>query len=100
MRAAFVLTSVVLGLAFGVLAAGWANRLLLGALITGSMVAIWALSHIVERVRGRDMWHFTAPYPYRWMRKGGEDAVPPPNVVGKPVVDTLSKEVRSRPNAA
>jgi hypothetical protein len=101
MRAAFVLTSVVVGLALGVVAAGWESRVLVAVLITGLMAAIWALLNTLERVRGRDMWDFTAPYPYRWMRERGEDALPPPNVVGKPVEDTRRTEVPSKlPRAA
>ena len=47
------------------------SRLLMRALIIGFVPAIWAASHVVERLTGRDMWHFSAPYPYRWMRDRG-----------------------------
>ena len=85
MRAVFVLTAVVFALALGVVSGASESRLLIRALIIGVVPVIWALSHVVERLMGRDMWHFSAPYPYRWMRDRSETAETPPNAVRKPV---------------
>lgn len=85
MRAVFVLTIVVLALALGVVAAASESHLLIRALIVGFVPAIWGVWHSVERLTGRDMWHFSAPYPYRWMRDRGDPAMPRPNAVRKPV---------------
>jgi len=62
MKAVFVLTTIVLALALGVVAAVSENRLWIRALIIGVVPAIWAVSHVIERVTGRDMWNFSAPY--------------------------------------
>ena len=69
MRTAFVLTTIVLALALGIIAGISESRLLTRVLIIGFAPAVWAASHVVERLRGRDMWHFTAPYPYPWMAR-------------------------------
>ena len=63
MRAVFVLTTVVLALALGVVAATSESHLLIGALIIGFVPVIWGVSRLLERVTGRDMWSFSAPYP-------------------------------------
>ena len=63
MRAVFVLTTVVVALALGVVAAASESRLLIRTLIVGFVPAIWAVSHAIERLTGRDMWHFSAPSP-------------------------------------
>jgi hypothetical protein len=81
MRAAFFLTTLVLALALGVLAGASESRLFLRALIVGAVPAIWALSHVVERLMGRGMWQDRAPYPYRWMRDPDQAPMPPPNAV-------------------
>ena len=52
MRAVFVLTTVVFALALGVVAAASESRLLIRALIVGFVPAIWAVSHVVERLTG------------------------------------------------
>ena len=67
MRATFVLSTIVLALALGIIAAASESRLLTRALIIGFVPAMWGLAHLVERLTGRDLWHFSAPYPYRWM---------------------------------
>jgi hypothetical protein len=95
MRAAFVLTTVVLALALGIIAAASESRLLIRALVIGFVPAIWGVSHILERLTDRDMWRFTAPYPSRWMRERGETALQRPNAVRKPVDDTLETNDRS-----
>lgn len=101
MRTGFVLTTVGLALALGIIAGVSENRLLTGALVIGLAPAIWAASYVVERLTARDMWHFSAPYPYRWMREHREAAPVPPNTVGKPVENVVETERRSaRPLAA
>lgn len=95
MRTAFVLTTIVLALAFGIIAGISENRLLTRALIIGVAPAIWAASHVVERLTGRDMWHFTAPYPYPWMRKSGDAASTAPSALGTPVENTGETDDRS-----
>jgi hypothetical protein len=77
MRAVFVLTTVVLALALGVVAATLESRLLIRALIIGFLPAVWGVSHVVERLTG--LGHFSAPYPYRWMRHRGDTTKPRPN---------------------
>jgi hypothetical protein len=95
MRAGFILTTIVVALALGVVAGASESRLLTRALIIGIVPAIWAVSHALERLTGRDMWHFTAPYPYRWMRAAGETAAPPPRVIRRSVAEHLNTEDRS-----
>jgi hypothetical protein len=65
MRAVFVLTTVLLVLLLGVVVGGSDNRLLTGALVVGIVPVTWAVSRVIERVTGRDLWYFTAPYPDR-----------------------------------
>jgi len=78
MRAVFVLTTVVLAL--GVVAAASDSPLLVRALIVGFVPMMWAVSHAIERLAaGRDVWHFTAPYPYRWMPHRRDTATPRPS---------------------
>jgi hypothetical protein len=38
-----------------------------GWLAIGLVPVMWTLLYLAERVIGRDVWHYTAPYPYRWM---------------------------------
>jgi hypothetical protein len=95
MRAAFVLTTVVLALALGIIAAASESRLLIRALVIGFVPAIWAVSHVLERLTAHDMWDFTAPYRYRWTRERAETALPRPNAVQKLVEDTVETNDRS-----
>jgi hypothetical protein len=89
MRTAFVLTTIVLALALGVIAGVLESRLLTRILIIGFVPAIWTASHLVERVTGRYMWHLTAPYPYSWMSEGAEAASAVPVTFDKPVEHTV-----------
>jgi hypothetical protein len=95
MRTAFVLTTIVLALALGVIAGVVESRLLMRALIIGFVPALWAALHVVERLTGRDLWHFTAPYPYSWMRERGGAASTPPGAPGKPVENIVETDDRS-----
>ena len=78
MRSGFVLTTIVLAIALGIIAGAAETRVLTRALIIVFVPVIWAASYALEWLTGRDMWHFTAPYPYRGMRDDGETAMPVP----------------------
>lgn len=62
MRAVFVFATVVIALLLGIVAAASESHLLIRALIVGYIPAMWGVSHLIERVTGRDMWDFSAPY--------------------------------------
>ena len=96
MRTAVVLTTIVLALALGVMAGISESRLLTRALIIGFAPAIWAALHVVERLTGSGMWHFTAPNPYPWARESGDAASTPPSALGTPVENTVATDDRSR----
>jgi hypothetical protein len=95
MRTAFVLTTIVLALALGVIAGVLESRLLTRALIIGFVPALWAALHVIERLTGRDLWHFTAPYPYSWMRDSGDPASTPSSAPGNPVENMVETDDRS-----
>jgi hypothetical protein len=78
MRAVFVLATVVIALLLGIVAAGWESRLLVGALIVGYVPTVIGMSNLIERITGRELWDFGAPYPYRRMREGTAHAAPKP----------------------
>ena len=100
MRTAFVLTTIVLALGLGVIAGVLESRLLTRALIIGFAPAVWAASHVVEGLSGRDLWHFTAPYPYPWMRDNGDAVSPPPSALVKPVDNIVETDDSTLPLAA
>jgi hypothetical protein len=93
MRAVFVLATVVITLLFGIVAAGSESRLLIGALIVGYVLTVWCVSSLIERVTGRDLWDFGAPYPYRRMREGTADDAPNP---GRNLVE-VHRDTDARP---
>ncbi len=95
MRTGFVLTTILLALALGIIAGASDSRLLTRVLIIGFAPAIWAASHVIERLTGRDIWHFTAPYPYAWMRESGDEASTPPSALGAPVENIVANDDRS-----
>jgi len=95
MRLGFVFTSIVLALALGTIAGAAESRLLTRTLVIAFVPAIWAVSHVLARLTGRDMWHFVAPYPYRWMREGGEPALPRPDVTRESVHKPVETHERS-----
>ena len=41
---------------------------LVGWLAIGSVPVLWTLLYLTERLIGREIWHYTAPYPYRRMQ--------------------------------
>jgi hypothetical protein len=61
MRAIFVFTVVIIALALGAVVGASESRLLTRTLVVGFIPVMWALSYAIERVSGRDMWHFSAP---------------------------------------
>jgi hypothetical protein len=77
MRAAFVMGTVVLALALGVGAALSDSGLFLSIAPIGMVPVVWGASHLIERLTGRALWHFSAPSPYRWMREVGDSALAP-----------------------
>jgi hypothetical protein len=77
MRALFVLTTVILALALGGVASHWVTPALAPLLVIGFGAAVWASSHLVDRIAGHDVWDFSAPYPYRWVREDLVHDVPP-----------------------
>ena len=77
MRTGFVLSTIVLALALGIIAAISESRLLTRALIIGFVPAISVASYALERLTGRGMWHFTAPYPYPWMLESDAPSTTP-----------------------
>jgi hypothetical protein len=93
--------TVVLALALGVGAAQSDSRLFVAVATMGIAPLIWGASHLIERLTGRDLWHFAAPYPYRWMREAGEPAVSPPaRVATHRERDLASRELSPAPLAA
>ena len=36
-----------------------------GWLAVGLLPVVWTLLYLMERATGRDIWHYTTPYPYR-----------------------------------
>lgn len=97
MRTAFVLTTIVLALTLGIIAGISGSDRLARVLVIGFTPAIWAASYLVERLMGRDMWHFTAPYPYRWMDENGNAGSTPSSALVTPDENTLEADDRSTP---
>jgi hypothetical protein len=95
MRAVFVLTTIMLALALGIIAAASESRLLIRVLVIGFVPVAWGVSHVLERLTGRDMWHFTAPYPNQSKRERGETASPRPDSVEKAAEDPREIDLRS-----
>jgi hypothetical protein len=71
-----VFTGVTIALALGIttVALGASLRVA-GWMAIGLVPFMWALLHLIERLLGREIWHYTAPYPYRRM-KGAPVAEP------------------------
>jgi hypothetical protein len=63
---------VFVGLTIALMVGFFAGTLEVGArfagwLAVGLVPVMWTLLYLAERVMGREIWHYTAPYPYRWM---------------------------------
>ena len=78
-QAVVVFIGVAFALALGVLAGAWyGDSPLAGWLAVGSASVLWGLMYVIERVTGREIWRYTAPYPYSSMEAAaprGETAV-------------------------
>ena len=73
-QAVVVFIGLVFALAIGVVAGTWyASSRLAGWLAIGSVPVLWGLLYFIERVIGRDIWHYTAPYPYWSMQTAGKN---------------------------
>jgi hypothetical protein len=92
MRTGFVLTTIALALGLGIIGGISESRPLTRALIIGFAPAIWAALHVIERLTGRDMWHFTAPW---WVRESSEVASTPSSALGKPVENMVESDAHS-----
>jgi hypothetical protein len=93
--------TVVLALVLGVGAALSDSRVFVAIATIGMAPLIWGASHLIERLTGRALWHFSAPYPYRWMRDVGEPAMAPPKrVAAHRARDLASRELSPAPLAA
>ena len=67
-QALVVFIGLTVALIAGVLAGTWeGGARLAGWLAVGLVPVMWTLLYLIERVTGRQIWHYTAPYPYRWM---------------------------------
>jgi hypothetical protein len=65
MRAVFLLGTVLLALALGVGASLFDSRLFVPIATIGMALLIWVVALFFERLTGRSLWQFTAPYRYR-----------------------------------
>ena len=77
-QAVVVFIGVAFALAAGVLAGAWyGDSPLAGWVAVGSVPVLWGLMYVIERVTGREIWRYTAPYPYSSMQAAsrGETAV-------------------------
>ena len=67
-----VFIGVAAALGVGVItSASGASGTTAGLIAVGFGPLIWAFTHTIERLIGRGIWHYSAPYPYH-----GMDAVP------------------------
>ena len=77
-QAVVVFIGVAFALAAGALAGAWyGDSPLAGWVAVGSVPVLWGLMYVIERVTGREIWRYTAPYPYSSMQAAsrGETAV-------------------------
>ena len=67
-QALVVFIGLTIALMGGVLAGTFeVGARLAGWLAIGLVPVMWTLLYLTERMIGREIWHYTAPYPYRWM---------------------------------
>jgi hypothetical protein len=95
-QAVVVFIGLVFALALGVVAGTWyASSPLAGWLAIGSVPVLWGLMHLIERVTGREIWHYRAPYPYSSMQaagKKGETAAK--DTHGRSATDVAPEQIR------
>ena len=61
-----VFVGVAIALVLGITTAAWGASLrAAGWIAIGCVPIMWALLHLIERLIGRAIWHYSAPYPYR-----------------------------------
>jgi len=73
-QAVAVFIGLLFALGIGVVAGTcYASSRLAGWLAIGSVPVLWGLLYFIERVIGRDIWHYTAPYPYWSMQTAGKN---------------------------
>jgi hypothetical protein len=61
MRTTFVMVTLLLALALGVVAALLDSRLFVGIVTIGIIPMIWGASDLIERLTGHDLWRFSTP---------------------------------------
>jgi hypothetical protein len=83
----FVGVAAALGVSLATAASGASMRAA-GFVAIGFVPLMWALTHLIERRIGRDIWHYSAPYPYTWMDVASIDETPPATN------ESTAKEVR------
>jgi hypothetical protein len=67
-QALVVFVGVAIALALGITTAAWGASLrVAGWIAIGFVPIMWALLHLIERLMGREIWRYSAPYPYRRM---------------------------------
>jgi hypothetical protein len=72
-----VFIGVAAALGVGVLtSASGASGTTAGLIVVGFVALMWALTHTIERLIGRHIWHYSAPYPYRGMEVAPIDVKP------------------------
>jgi len=65
-----VFIGVAAALGVGVITSAFgANGTTAGLIAVGFVPLIWTLTHAIERLIRRDIWHYSAPYPYRGMEE-------------------------------
>ena len=79
-----VFGGIALALGVGVLTPIWVTSMRTAALISLGLIALMGPAlWLIERLLGRDIWHYHAPYPYRWMIDARTDAEPPTAALAK-----------------
>ena len=72
-----VFIGVAAALGVGVItSASGASATTAGLIAVGFLPLMWALTHAIERLVGRDIWHYSAPYPYGGMDAASIDVEP------------------------
>ena len=97
-QAVVVFIGVAFALAAGVLAGAWyGDSPLAGWVAVGSVPVLWGLMYVIERVTGREIWRYTAPYPYSSMQAASRGKTAVRNV---PELDGVDVAPQKYPLAA
>ena len=63
-----VVVGFTIAVSVGIFAGMWeVGTPLMVWLVIGMVPVLWALLYATEQLIGREIWHYTAPYPYRGM---------------------------------